>query len=261
MMKGQSTTRHLRQTLECVRDAGIMSLGFFIVGAPGDTRETVKKTVDFSLTLPLAYAQYQIAIIKPHTELERKYVIDALGIDYWREYVRGTVTEHLLPTPWTELPRAELESLARHAYFRFYARPRYALRMLRRIESIEELVRYARVGAQLALRPLRPQTSLSLLRRSGRALLTFAEAALTVMNPGARHAVFQRGGGLGGALDLAKREFAKKNVEPTLTAERARFIAKPAKPGRIENRYVPYFDRPENAAAETVGLKVRRAAT
>ncbi len=243
MMKGQSTTEHLRSTLACVHEAGIMALGFFIVGAPGDTRATVKKTVDFSLTLPLAYAQYQIAIIKPHTELERKYVIDALGIDYWREYVRGTADEHLLPTPWTEIPRAELEALAHKAYFRFYGRPRYALGMLRRIESFEELVRYARVGAQLALRPRRPKARLSLARRMGRAALTFAEAALTVMNPGARHQVFQKGGGFAGAFALARQELRRTNVEPTLTPEIASSVNRTPSDAKIENRYVPYFDK------------------
>ncbi|MEZ4222874.1 MAG: radical SAM protein [Polyangiaceae bacterium] len=247
MMKGQSTSSELRKTLECTREAGIMALGFFILGAPGDTRQTIRKTVDFSLSLPLSYAQYQIAIIKPHTELERRYVVDALGIDYWREYVRGTVKEHLLPTPWTRLGRAELEAEARRAYFRFYARPRYAWSMLRRIESLEELTRYARVGAQLALRPLRPKAQLSRLRRLGRAAFAFAEAALTVANPGARHAVFKRGGGLRGALDLAGEELNRPGPEATLTTEHVEAWRSehtpPPTPLRIESRYVTFFDR------------------
>lgn len=245
MMKGQSTTAELRKTLECVQAAGIMSLGFFILGAPGDTKETVRKTVDFSVSLPLAYAQYQIAIIKPHTELERKYVVDALGIDYWREYVKGAVSEHLLPTPWTELPRAALEDEARRAYFKFYARPRYALSMLRRIESFEELARYMRVGVQLALRPLRPKTHVSTLKRYGRAALAFVEAALTVANPGARHAVFKNGGGLAGALSLARGELRRPGPEPTLSTERVAElgIAPPPADAHIENKYVPFFDK------------------
>ncbi len=223
MKKGQKATSHIRRTLACVKEAGIMGLGFFIVGAPGDTMESCKKTIDFSLTLPLAYAQYQIAIIKPHTELEQKYVIEGTGLDYWREYMRGTLDEHLLPTPWTELTRPELERLARRAYFRFYGRPRYALWMLTRIESWDELLRYVRVGTQLLLRPLRPPTGKKLpaWRRGARASAAFFEALMTAANPGARHPVFGAGGGFKGAWTLAKREYHRVEVDPVLTRERA----------------------------------------
>ncbi len=262
MMKGQSTTGELRRTLQCVQEAGIMALGFFILGAPGDTRETLRKTVDFSLSVPLTYAQYQIAIIKPHTELERKHVVDALGIDYWREYVKGSVKEHLLPTPWTELSRADLEKEARRAYFRFYARPKYAVSMLRRIESFEELARYMRVGVQLALRPLRPTAQLSRPRRYGRAALAFVEAALTVANPGARHAVFKSGGGLRGAWDLARSELRRPGPESTLSSEvvEGLDVQPPKTDGAgIDSRYVAFFDKLQRASA--VALRVKQAAS
>lgn len=242
MMKGQAASTDLGKTLAAVHEAGIMSLGFFILGAPGDTRQSVRRTVDLSLSLPLAYAQYQIAVIKPHTELERRHVVEELGIDYWREYVAGRIDEHLLPTPWTSLGRAELERLAREAYLAFYSRPRYALSMLGRVQSLEELRRYARVGAQLALRPLRPKASLSLARRVGRAVLTFAEAALTVASPGARHGVFARGGGLRGALSLAKDEAVRQKSDPMLTRESVEKLGL-ARPERaIPSRYVTFFE-------------------
>ena len=243
MMKGQAASTDLGKTLAAVREAGILALGFFIVGAPGDTRESVKRTVDLSLSLPLAYAQYQIAVIKPHTELERRHVVEELGIDYWREYVAGRIDEHLLPTPWTALGRAELERLARRAYLRFYSRPGYALSMLRRVQSWEELGRYARVGAQLALRPLRPEARASLERRVGRAALTFAEALLTVASPGARHGVFARGGGLRGALALAREAAAREEGDPMLTRERVAELGLPRPaPGSIPSRYRAFFE-------------------
>jgi len=192
MMKGQSASTDLGKTLAAVRESGIMAWASSSWGAWRHAGER-PRTVDLSLSLPLAYAQYQIAVIKPHTELERRHVVEELGIDYWREYVAGRIDEHLLPTPWTELPRAELERMARKAYLRFYSRPRYALSMLGRVQSWDELRRYLRVGAQLALRPLRPTATATLGRRLGRAALAFAEAALTLASPGARHGVFARG--------------------------------------------------------------------
>ncbi len=254
MMKGQRATAQIRKVLACVAEHGIMALGFFILGGPGDTPETCKRTIEYSLTLPLAYAQYQIAIIKPHTQLEQQYVIDGTGIDYWREYMRGTIDEHLLPTPWTEMTRPELERMARQAYFRFYGRPRYAANMLRRIESWGELQRYARVGSQLLIRPLRPPTGveLSSARRALRATGTFAEALMTAANPGARHPVFRAGGGVKGALRLAKKEYSRSHTDAVLTEERATELlhhikakaggVSPATPKAARGRYEPVMD-------------------
>ena len=198
-----------------------MALGFFIIGAPGDTRASVRRTVDYSLSLPLAYAQYQIAIVKPHTELERQ-MVEELDFDYWREYMRGNVGDLVLPSVGTSLSRPELEGSARRAYLRFYLRPRYALGMLRRIESREELVRYARVAAQMVLRPLRPSQAVpGLARRTARAAAAFSEAMLTIARPGARHRVFSHGGGVGGAARLARSQLRLDGREPVLDAELA----------------------------------------
>jgi radical SAM superfamily enzyme YgiQ (UPF0313 family) len=277
MMKGQKATSQIRKVLACVKEHGIMALGFFIVGAPDDTMETCEKTIDFSLTLPLAYAQYQIAIIKPHTELEKQYIIDETGIDYWREYMRGTIDEHLLPTPWTKLTRPELEQLARKAYFRFYGRPKYALPMLARIESFDEFQRYFRVGTQLLLRPLRPPTGKTLppWRRAVRAAGTFLEATMTAANPGARHPVFRAGGGVKGALKLARQEYGRNEADLMLTKERANELREQiaarngglsaATPRVAESKYVPLMDmirtKANGAAKKTAGATPAAAGT
>jgi len=246
MKKGQAATDNQRRTLACAAEAGIMSLGFFMLGAPGDTPQTVERTVSYALSLPLSYAQFQIAVIKPHTELEREHLIEGVGLDYWREYVRGTVDEYLLPNTWTQMEREELETLARRAYLRFYARPRYAASMLRRIESPEELARYLRVAAQLLLRPLRSDSRTSLFSRVGRSARAFLEAALTAANPGARHLVFQEGGGLTGALRLATREFAavrRPRLTPEIVARVRQQIGDTASSSvRVLDRYATYFD-------------------
>ncbi len=262
MKKGQTTLGPMAKTLGAVQEAGIMGLGFFIVGAPGDTPESVERTIELSTKLPLYYAQYQIAIIKPHSELERKHLLEEVGIDYWREYVLGRVGDHLLPTPWTEMERPELERLARLGYFRFYARPDYILRMLRRIESPEELVRYLRVGLQLLLRPLRPSDEPAQAKKLLRSALTFLEAALTVMNPGARHLVFKEGGGLQGALGLAARELSEQtperrahDVESLRKVLLEELDGEPTPITRAPDRYEPWFDTKEAKALLSIGRR------
>ncbi|MAE69461.1 MAG: hypothetical protein CME06_03210 [Gemmatimonadetes bacterium] len=255
MSKGQKICSTQRNVLASVREAGIMSLGFFILGAPGDTPETCKRTVSLALSLPLSYAQFQIAIIKPHTELERDHIVEGSGIDYWRDYVRGRVGERELPNPWTEMSRAALEATAKRAYFQFYARPRYILMMLRRIESSRELYRYARVALQLLLRPVRASedSGRSRPRRLGRAAGAFVEAVLNPRSQGARHPVIRMGGGIRGACRLAMAEWRwrreEKGVDPAspVPADPVNgAIIPPPAPTQgahvLPGRYVPFLD-------------------
>ena len=248
-MKKRQVIKHQKKVLDCLVAHGIRPLGFFMVGAPGDTVETVKKTISFATSLPLEYAQFTLTMVKPHTELEKDYIVEATGVDYWREYIRGTVEERLLPTPWTELTRAQQEKLARYAYLRFYWRPRYVWRMIRRIESFEELLRYVRVAIQLAMRPLRPENpdNVSIFSRICRSGMAFAEACLAVLNRGARHPVAAYGGGLRGAIRLARHEWTRSGTReevaaPGLNAEMASGngrAVRPIDPSAVPDRYVP----------------------
>jgi radical SAM superfamily enzyme YgiQ (UPF0313 family) len=56
-----------RQSLAWARKAGIRNLGYFIIGLPGETRETIQETIDFSKELPLDLAIFHIAAPYPGT--------------------------------------------------------------------------------------------------------------------------------------------------------------------------------------------------
>lgn len=200
-----------RDAFAALRAHGIMVLGFFMIGSPGETRRTALETIRFAKSLPLDYAQFSMTTMKPHTALEREHMRRALGVDYWSEYVRGAVDERPLPAPWTELTREEIESLTKRAYLAFYSRPGYLLRILREVESPAELLKYARVAIQLALRPVAGGLPRDLPGgREARAALTFLEAALaTAGRRTPRHSAVARGEGLRGALRLALEELRR----------------------------------------------------
>ncbi len=215
-----SRTDNMRKVLEAVAAHGIRPLGFFMIGNPGETKESVYKTITYAKSLPLDYAQFTITIMKPHSELEKDNFKALETINYWREYIRGTVEERVLPTPWTNLTRAEIEVLTRMAYLHFYARPRYILRMIRRLQSREELMRYVRVFFQLLLRPVRPQQGkkIPFIVKVIRCVLAFLEGLIAVINKGARHPVAAYGGGVRGAWQLAKREWKRSTTLEDLPA-------------------------------------------
>jgi len=55
------------QALRWARKAGIKNFGYFIIGLPGETEETIKQTIAFSKTLPLNVAIFHIAAPYPGT--------------------------------------------------------------------------------------------------------------------------------------------------------------------------------------------------
>ncbi|MCB0197219.1 MAG: radical SAM protein [Anaerolineae bacterium] len=55
------------QSLAWARKAGIKNFGYFIIGLPGETEETIQQTIAFSKTLPLNVAIFHIAAPYPGT--------------------------------------------------------------------------------------------------------------------------------------------------------------------------------------------------
>ena len=55
------------QSLQWARKAGIKNFGYFIIGLPGETEETIQQTIAFSKNLPLNLAIFHIAAPYPGT--------------------------------------------------------------------------------------------------------------------------------------------------------------------------------------------------
>ena len=135
------------EALSLTRKYGISALGFFMVGNPGDSKESILSSMAFAKRLNLDFIQVCRTIAKPNTELN-DYSIKRNGIDYWREYILGKLPEMRLSIPWSDLTEEEVEKYLRKFYRDFYFRPSYIFRRVRRTKSLVEFMRYARVGAK-----------------------------------------------------------------------------------------------------------------
>jgi radical SAM superfamily enzyme YgiQ (UPF0313 family) len=60
-------TEKAERALTWARDAGIRNWGYFIIGLPGETEETIRQTIDFSKRLPLDIALFHVAAPYPGT--------------------------------------------------------------------------------------------------------------------------------------------------------------------------------------------------
>ena len=64
-----TTLEQAEQAVRYTKEAGINVIGYFMLGAPGETLDTIDKTVDFAIKLGLDHAQFSIATALPGSEL------------------------------------------------------------------------------------------------------------------------------------------------------------------------------------------------
>ena len=103
---------------------GIMTQGFFIFGLPGETEETIEKTIKFAKSIPLTRAQFLILDVMPGTELW-----DTLNFEERVDWTKNSYHE-ITWTPPTVSPEA-LANSAPRAFKEFYMRPRQLFSILR----------------------------------------------------------------------------------------------------------------------------------
>lgn len=132
--------QQIRDAIETTRSLGIMALGFFLVGSPGETRETFRQTVRFAKSLKLDYVQFSKLTAKPLTPYWRQMVSNT-GMDYWREYILGGTEDKPLPRPWTSLTNEEIDALTKKAYLMYHCRPMFLMHHILQVRSWSEFKR------------------------------------------------------------------------------------------------------------------------
>jgi anaerobic magnesium-protoporphyrin IX monomethyl ester cyclase len=120
--KPQSLDR-IRQAVEMAADAGIETVGFFMMGLPGDTEETMEETIRFALSLPLTYAKASMTLPFPSSALFRLASAEGrvLSTD-WDRY-----NFHCTSEVWRH-ENLDWETIERYYtlfHKRFYFRPSY----------------------------------------------------------------------------------------------------------------------------------------
>lgn len=135
------TKEQVISTIELTHKHRINTLGFFMIGNIGDTKERVFASIKFAKRLKLDFVQVCRAIAKPNTDYNN-ILLDNYGEDYWKNYILGIKKESRLPNPWTDLSQKELDQYTRKFYRDFYFRPSYILKRICKVKSIDELLRY-----------------------------------------------------------------------------------------------------------------------
>lgn len=115
--------------------------GCFMIGAPGETRETAQKTIDFAKSLPLDTVQITGVAAYPGTTLykwakERNY----LRADDWREWLTAEKEQRTL-LDYPQFSSKEIDEYIDRGLKEFYLRPKQMWQMLISIRSMGDFLR------------------------------------------------------------------------------------------------------------------------
>ncbi len=117
----------IKETVKMCKKVGIETHGFFIIGLPGETEETLEETIRFSKELELTRASFGIFTPFPGSSLWAE-LKDEMNEKDWSLFRQSTVVRS-----FCNLSDKELEIARVRAFREFYLRPRVIFNILKYI--------------------------------------------------------------------------------------------------------------------------------
>lgn len=138
------TLEEIRAAFKAANSVGMETIGFFIIGLPGETEETIEDTIRFACELDPLVANFSMATPFPGTEM-REVVLEKgrLLAQDWDDYA---FFENRPSFEMDGLPAELVERKWKEAYRRFYLRPNRIVRTLLRKKTWLDLPRTARMA-------------------------------------------------------------------------------------------------------------------
>jgi len=130
------TIAQVVKTLKLTKKMGIKIHASYVLGLPGETKETLKETVKFAIKLDNDYSQFSMAVPYPGTEMYAEAKQNGwLKARNWSEF--NAAETSVLEYP--NLKAKEIAQAALTAHLKFYFRPDYMIKKFFRVKSISEL--------------------------------------------------------------------------------------------------------------------------
>lgn len=129
-----------RETAKLTKKIGIEIIGFFMIGIPKETKESIKQTIKFAKEVDIDFAKFNILVPYPGTKLYEQLIQERkLRVKDNQDWQRFTSypTKKIKPIYVPETISAdELIRLQKTAVKQFYLRPKIILRHLFKIRTL-----------------------------------------------------------------------------------------------------------------------------
>ena len=125
------TLSQVENSVKLAKRAGINTFGFFILVLPGESVESMRKTIDFAKSLPFDIAKFDICVPYPGTPYYKELLAENRIKSFdWSRYVCHQTKHALFEHP--NLDWGILEAYYKKAFKEFYLRPAYIYRRFKR---------------------------------------------------------------------------------------------------------------------------------
>ena len=136
LLKKGNTVEINKKAARLTKEAGLEVRGDFIVGTPGETWESLERTVRFAIDMDLDYAHFNKFTPFPGTELYKKLTDEGHVFDF----SKSTILDHKqVHYNNPDMDTAEFSRFLDRASKRFYLRPGYILKRLFSIKTLHQL--------------------------------------------------------------------------------------------------------------------------
>ncbi|MCB9742392.1 MAG: B12-binding domain-containing radical SAM protein [Alphaproteobacteria bacterium] len=125
----------IRHTVHTAHEVGVQTLLFLMLGAPGESRGEMLRTIHMATELPASEASFSLFVPIPGTDLHERMLGE--GYEMSDDY---TDYDYYARQPFDhELSRRQLRMIQRYAYLRFYTHPYRWRSMARTAASLKGL--------------------------------------------------------------------------------------------------------------------------
>ncbi len=148
--KGQ-TVEMVRSAFKYAKAAKLQTMGFFIFGMPGETEDSMEKTIKLALELDPDLAHFMMAAPFPGTEMwdtlvEHGHIVGE-GVD-WAELA---IQENSAHFAFGDLQKETIERKWHEAHRRFYLRPKRIMRIAARKDTWMRFPYYIKTAANMLM--------------------------------------------------------------------------------------------------------------
>jgi radical SAM superfamily enzyme YgiQ (UPF0313 family) len=139
--------RGVRRFAQAARQAGVLIHGTFILGLPGETRQTIEETMRFAREIDPYSLQVSLAAPYPGTVLYDEARSKGWLADEGRGLVTEGIQNSVMSYPW--LSKEEIFEAVEVFYRRFYLRPAPIMRIVKdMLKDRKEFSRRIREGRE-----------------------------------------------------------------------------------------------------------------
>jgi radical SAM superfamily enzyme YgiQ (UPF0313 family) len=127
-VKKDAKVEDATRTIRLCKKHGIKSWGYFIIGLPGENRQTVRETIDFAKSIPLDIALFHVAMPYAGTEFYFQAVANGwLNTSEWKHFDMNDSAV----VQYQDFTSEDILKATKQAFREFYFRPVQMWRMAR----------------------------------------------------------------------------------------------------------------------------------